>query len=947
MLRPLHSLILLLCLVSVLPAWADSALPLLELSAADLARPVNIEHSLLLEDPSARLGANQALQALSERGTPVLGSARIGYSSSTWWQALRLRVPSAEPLHLIVATPFLDHLDVWLFDGEHDLGQMHSGNRMPFAARGEPYPQFMLALPPVQAQGTYTLLLRVSSHSSIHLPLQLIGDSHSKPLIARSWLRSGLLVGALFSLALFYLIRFSTLRETAQAYFSLTALCAAVYNANLYGIAGLAMDAPAELWRLLINLSTAGMLIFSSLFLACALQLPMQRLRWLREPLFAAIALVCVGGYLSDHPQTYSVLNLLILLTGAYQLLLLLLALRLRRAYALGYLLCWSGALLLMLLLPLSRAGLAAWPAGLHNLNAAMPVLSMLMFGALLDKQLERMRRILTHTQAQAIDNLEQYHALFRHSGEGIFRCRRDGQLVEANPSLIRLLGDGVQGSTLQRLLGETTWNELLTGLDEAGGTVSRECQIHDQQGHAHWVYLSLHRQPGQACMEGIVVDLNERRALEERLQHQASHDALTGLHNRRELERLLSQTLSGPGPMRFSHLLYLGLDRFKQVNDLCGHLAGDQLLRQVAYQLGHTLPKDSALARIGGDEFAILLHAADDDAATGQAQTLRQSIEQFVFTWQGRPFRLNASIGLLALDSGARDWETALSWASNAMQLAKHQGRNRVHAFNPADGALLEHQRQLQWITRLREATEEDHFELFFQPVQPLQQARSGLHYEVLLRYRDPHSGEWISPAQFLDAAARYGFLGAIDRWVVRHLCTWLAANPRHLQALEQVNLNISADSLLDPSFHALLHDTLQLHALPAAKLCIEITEMVALGELAVSTKWIEELRRQGLKVALDDFGSGFASYAYLRQLPLDILKIDGSFIRGIETDPINQAMVGSMQQIATQLGLQTVAEFVETQQSLECLRQLGVDYAQGYHVGRPQPLAQLADDA
>src|SRR5690606_38143991 len=242
--------------------------------------------------------------------------------------------------------------------------------------------------------------------------------------------------------------------------------------------------------------------------------------------------------------------------------------------------------------------------------------------------------------------------------------------------------------------------------------------------------------------------------------------------------------------------------------------------------------------------------------------------------------------------------------------------------------------------------ATERGHFELFFQPVQALQSTAAGLHYEVLLRYRAPQSGEWISPAQFLDAAARYDFLGAIDRWVIQHLCTWLAANPRHLAQLAQVNVNISACSLLDSSFHQLLQDELQRHGLPPGKLCIEVTEMVALGELGVSAQWIEELRGKGLKVALDDFGSGFASYAYLRHLPLDILKIDGSFISGIEDDPINQAMVGSMRQIATQLGLVTVAEFVETQASLDCLRRLGIDYAQGYCVGHPQPLHQLADD-
>ena len=193
--------------------------------------------------------------------------------------------------------------------------------------------------------------------------------------------------------------------------------------------------------------------------------------------------------------------------------------------------------------------------------------------------------------------------------------------------------------------------------------------------------------------------------------------------------------------------------------------------------------------------------------------------------------------------------------------------------------------------------------------------------------------------------AAERYGFLGQIDRWVLRRYCEWLAANPRHQMELGQVNINLSAPSLLDPEFHDLLDELLDTHRLPATRLCLEITEMVALAELGSSAGWIERLRRRGLRVALDDFGSGFASYAYLRHLPLDLLKIDGTFVRGIEHDPINRAMVGSMVQIARQLGLRTVAEFVESAAAQDCLRELGIDYAQGYFIGRPHPLAELAD--
>ena len=216
---------------------------------------------------------------------------------------------------------------------------------------------------------------------------------------------------------------------------------------------------------------------------------------------------------------------------------------------------------------------------------------------------------------------------------------------------------------------------------------------------------------------------------------------------------------------------------------------------------------------------------------------------------------------------------------------------------------------------------------------------------FEVLLRYRDPRTLEWIAPGQFLVAAERYGFLPAIDRWTLQSLCNWLASNPQHCAELRQVNINVAAPSLLDQSYHDLLDEMIEQHQLPAERICIEVTEMVALGELGASSEWISRLRELGLKVALDDFGSGFASYAYLRELPLDLLKIDGTFISGIENDSINQTMVRSMVQIARKLGLQTVAEFVESQQSLDCLQQLGIDYAQGYYIGRPQPLSQLSD--
>ena len=932
-----------LCLLAS-PTFA--APPMLSLDSNTLVRPVAVPAVLVLEDPSASLTAGEVLELIEAQGVLTQGTPLIGYSASAWWLAFRLDAPAAARLNLIIAHPFLDDLEVWLYDRERLIAPYYSGDHRPFLERGEPYPHFMLSLPRF-GQGPHTLLLRVQSGSSISLPMQVVGAEQSSLLLAHDWLQSGLLLGALLSLMLFYMIKFSTLREPQLLWFCLTLFGVALYNAAQHGLVALWLPQWPWLPMQLTNLANPVMMIFSSLFLISALRLKLGRLVYLLNGFFALILLICGWTIVSyGHHRAYQTLNLLILLTGAVQLGLLLLGVRQRRPYAIGYLWCWSAALLLLLLVPLGRAGLVPLIPGFNYLHVYLPAISLLLFGGMLDKQLEQVRRDLLHSRAQAISHLQQYQALFSNSSEGIFRCSGAGLLLEANPSFVALLGGQmVEGLNMQALFGREQWLERLALLRGEQPAASQECRLQGLDGRVHWVYLALQQRPEQDSIEGIVVDLSERRALEERLQHLAAHDSLTGLLNRRELERLLQESLKEVASRPFSHLLCLDLDQFKQVNDLCGHSAGDQLLRQLSAHLQHQLPADAALARIGGDEFAVLLRAADGQTALAHAENLRLCVEQFVFSWQGRPFRVQASIGLLELDSGVRDWETALYWADSASQQAKHQGRNRVQQFNPADGALLEHQRQLQWITRLREGIEQNHFELFYQPVMPLQGADDGLRYEVLLRYRDPHSGELCSPAQFLGAAERYGFLGAIDRWVLLSLCQWLADNPRHVQLLAQVNLNLTASSLLNAEFHQLLHSQLQRHKLPADKLCIEVTEMVALGELGVSAQWIRQLREQGLKVALDDFGSGFASYAYLRHLPLDIVKIDGSFISGLENDPINQAMVGSMQQIARQLGLSTVAEFVENQATLECVRALGIDYAQGYFIARPQPLAGLAD--
>ncbi len=951
-LRPLLAL-LLSALLLCTAARAD-ALPGLSLDPNAL-QPVPVPHSQLLEDRDARLSAAQAMAQLRSGGILQQGNPRLGYSGSTWWIAFSIDKQGGDALSLVIDNPFVDNVQLWVSASESSepaalLAATQAGDLQPFSARSEPYPNFILPLPALQAERV-DVLLRINSSSALNLPLAIVSATSSKQLLVRSWLKSGLICGALLIMALFHLAKFSTLRNRQLGYYCATLLSATVYYSAILGPINLLWPHYPALPTILLNLAGAATLIFSTLFICNLLVLREPLLLYLRNSLFIVIGLCAAPAVLgiNDYRQQ-QLINVIFLINGLFQLSITLYGVKQRRPFAKPLLLLWSAVFLLMIILPLSRMGVLPNVPLLNELSIYLPAISFFMFGILSAMQLEQVRIDLLGSQQQAIGNLQRYQALFNNAAEGIVRCTREGAILEANPSFMRLLGRTTRQASLvglpvQSLLKAADWNHLLLQLSDSHPTVCGECEIHDHHGNALWVYLSLYLLADQDSIEAIVVDISERHAHQEHLQTLASHDSLTGLLNRRELERLLQESLSHPERRRYSHLLYLDLDQFKQVNDLCGHSAGDQLLRQLALHLQHHLPRHAELARIGGDEFAVLLREVDTAAAMAHAEHLRACVEQFVFTWQGRPFRLYVSIGLLELDSGVSDWETALNWADNASQRAKNHGRNRVHRFNQADGALLEHQRQLQWITRLRGAIEQQHFELFFQPVLPLQHAQEGWHYEILLRYRDPQTGEWIAPGQFLAAAERYGFLGAIDRWVIRRLFDWMAQNPQHLQQLAQVNLNLSASSLLDSEVHQLLKDMLARQQLPASKLCIEVTEMVALGELGVSSEWIAQLREQGLKVALDDFGSGFASYAYLRHLPLDLLKIDGSFISGIEHDPINQTMVRSMQQIAEQLGLKTVAEFVETQATLNCLRELGIDFAQGYFIDQPRPLEYLAD--
>jgi diguanylate cyclase (GGDEF)-like protein len=441
--------------------------------------------------------------------------------------------------------------------------------------------------------------------------------------------------------------------------------------------------------------------------------------------------------------------------------------------------------------------------------------------------------------------------------------------------------------------------------------------------------------------------DVTQTRRMARQLVWQASHDALTGLVNRRGFEEHLERAVIGAKTQNQQHALcYLDLDRFKVVNDTCGHVAGDELLRQVAILLQTLVRTSDTVARLGGDEFGLLFYRCPLPQAAYIARALCDRIQQFRFVWQGKTFTIGGSIGLVVINAESQSRVSVLSAADVACYMAKNKGRSRVHLYQANDSELAKQQGEIQWVGQITKAFEDNRLRLYYQPIVPIAGTKlNGGHYEVLLRLID-EAGNLVSPMAFIPAAERYNLMSTIDCWVIRTLFAsqgqyfreiW---NRRQAQGIQQEYLcaiNLSGISINDDQFIDFLHEQFALHQIPPQMICFEITETVAISNLSKATQMIQGLRELGCRFALDDFGSGMSSFTYLKTLPVDYLKIDGSFVKDIVEDPIAYAMVEVINRVGHVMGIQTIAEFVENQTIFEKIKAIGVDYAQGYSVGKP----------
>ncbi|MCJ8054894.1 EAL domain-containing protein [Shinella curvata] len=427
---------------------------------------------------------------------------------------------------------------------------------------------------------------------------------------------------------------------------------------------------------------------------------------------------------------------------------------------------------------------------------------------------------------------------------------------------------------------------------------------------------------------------LAHRRNIEDQLSHNAHHDALTGLPNRRLFEERLARALEQPGSRHA--LMFIDLDQFKAVNDNGGHAAGDELLRRISRDLDKAIRGSDLLARLGGDEFGIILPNCAPEDALRIGLRLREIAEAIDFVWNGHRYSISASIGVVHLAERRFTLQEALRAADIACYMAKEKGRNRVHVFETTDAAQTQFTANLNWVQRLHRALEEDRFRLFSQKIDTIDgNGAPAEHREILLRLEE--NGKLLAPGAFIPAAERFGLMPALDRWVVRHALDVIGR--REGRTTGTYSINLSGLTLKDDTFLPFLREALRRSRVPADVLCFEITETSAIENLDEAVAFMNAMRAMGCRFALDDFGVGMSSLTYLKRLPVDYVKIDGSFVRDMLADKTDWMTVEMINQISHLAGRKTIAEFVETADILAALRTIGVDYAQGYFIGRPEP--------
>jgi len=899
----------------------------------------------LIEAKSLQLSDIQNLQDWQSSFMPN----QINQEQSLWGKfKIVFDNPAEEQYFLTIGNPQLDYVDVFLLD-EKDriLGSYLMGSNQDYSKRAFKYRTFIT---PISAeQQTVTVFIRINDDGPLVFPVNL--DRQSSLVEREQFLLAiiGFISGGLTLLACYFLITYIFMRSPVRFWFALSSAAFLLLFLNTKGVLGQITGITAYI----SNLSCAllGLLLLTSAKVTFAI---LERVPTIWRYALYSFGFMTLGmAFSSDSALQITFSALMAALSGTLIGLLAFFHHKSdkRTANLVGFLglafiaISGFGQVTLFLSgMPLTQ-----------QISLIFTVLIMLGI-MIIALAIEAHERVLTYRhnmqQQLTIKSLQHFYDLFRNSAEGIYTSSLDGQLISVNPAMCSLFGYIDEAEMLRELNNAAQFYAnpqdraiMLGEIHKSGKVIGKEIKGVRKDGSEFWFAISgqIKREHDKEYLFGSISDVTERKQSNISLEYLATHDSLTGVYNRREFERRLqSGLLRAQNHNSALTLLYMDLDQFNVVNDTCGHKAGELLIKQLSQKLDAVVMEKGILARLGGDEFGVLLEGDNAQMAYLLANKLLNAVQEFRFIWENRIFTLGINIGQVPWQPNINSPEQLLSMADSACYLAKERGRNQVHTYAAQDKHMQRYESEMSWESHINHALENDSFELYYQHYQGLSKRIEGHHYEILLRMRD-QKGNIVLPSTFLPAAERCNLTGNIDRWVVENYFCWLADNPRHNAELMRVSINLNGYSLADKELKLFVLNAFEKYKIPYTKVCFEITESMAILKIDETLEFINTFHKLGCLFALDDFGSEFSSYSYLKNLPVDQVKIDGSFVKGILVDPVDMAMVNSIKDVAKAMGMETVAEFVESTEIMVELGKMGVDFAQGYGVAKPHALANF----
>lgn len=874
-------------------------------------------------------------------------------NQSLWGKVQLQSQYSTQRYFLSIGNPHLDVVDVYVLDERNRiLSSYRMGATRNNSAR--PYPHRLFVVPlDIPLDQPLNLYFRVLDDGPLVFSLQLYSTAELVAQEQRSIGVISFLSGALAIMAVYFLVTYTLLRSPVRFWFSVASAGYLMLFLNIQGLISQLSGISAYISH--ISTCLFGLLLFTLTKVTFTI---LEKVPAYYRYFLYTIALITVAStfMLTSYQQI-----LVVAVAGMTSVLVVaVLSLFYRdkdktmanRIFALG----------IVLITLTGVVHVSLYLQGIEfSQQLSLALSTVIILGIVIvavaiaahEKALSFRQQATLHN---TIGELQLYLDLFRDSAEGRYLSTPKGKLLKVNHAMCALFGYDNEETmlagidTTAKFYADPQDRELLLGeLQRDTNVLGKEIRGLRKDGSEFWFSISAQRKENNKSAEkfiyGSIFDISQRKRSDISLEYIATHDVLTGIYNRQEFENRLRNALHLAQQQQTElTLLYVDIDQFKVVNDTCGHKAGDLLLKQLADMLSKIVAQQGTLARLGGDEFGILLQGDDAQKTYMLANKLLTGVQEFRFTWEKQIFTLCVSIGQVSWQPQISNYEQLLSMADSACYMAKERGRNQIHTYSAEDQHMLRYESELAWLAQIQLALQNDTFELYFQKYLPMTKVENGHHYEILLRMRDDNN-EVILPSLFLPAAERYNLSPRIDRWVIESYFQWLVNNPLHLKALFRCNINLSGHSLGDKDLKLFILNAFEKYAVPYDKICFEITESMAILKMDETLEFINTFRQLGCKFALDDFGSGFSSYNYLKNLPVDQVKIDGNFVKDILIDPVDLAMVKSIKDVANAMGIETIAEFVESKEIMVQLGKMGVDFAQGYGVDKPSTITILAD--